>query len=51
MSEASPTSKEFWNKGEAFHPQKELGFEQAGSERNRAAPAGTDTEPSWKFLK
>lgn len=24
MSEASPTSKEFWNKGEAFHPQKEL---------------------------
>lgn len=24
VSEASPTSKEFWNKGEAFHPQKEL---------------------------
>lgn len=24
VSEASPTSKEFCNKGEAFHPQKEL---------------------------
>lgn len=48
VSEASPTSKEFCNKGEAFHPQKELLLSRLV---HRAAAAGTDTEPSWKSLK